>query len=134
MPPANPRMTPKVNLVWKGVEVMYRLKAFDATVVSKIVFWTEAECKRNIVKPFPHKDGANRGQVDTGAMLNSVQGIVAGQTANQLPSGIAGAVVVGVQYAPYQESIRPFLYPAGEAAAKMIGPMVGDVMAIQGIR
>jgi len=112
---------------------MYRLKKFDTALVSKIVFFVEGECKKNIVRAFQHKDGDFRGQVDTGAMLNSVQGVVAGQTANQLPHGVAGAVIVGVEYAPYQESIRPFLGPAGEEGQRQIGGMLDSAKAGEGI-
>ena len=78
-------------------------------------------------------------QIDTGFMVNSVypvwqdgSGFGSAQAQaramadremidEQLEDGASAAVVVGANYAIYQESANPFLYPAAQAAAAEFG-------------
>jgi len=45
----------------------------------------------------------------------------------QLPEDAAAGVVVGANYAVYQEAAKPFLYPAAEAAAGEFGGLAEQI-------
>jgi len=64
---------PKVVVEWHGDHVMMKLKKVSKEAIKAIALETEAKAKVNIDKPFQHADGSYRGQVDTGAMLNSTR-------------------------------------------------------------
>ncbi len=117
-------------LEWNGDEIMIRLRNATKDSIKKIALAVEAQAKVNIEKPFLHKQGRKRkdsrdwkgrflkkgssadeqlmrGQIDTGAMINSTRAVF-----NGLPVGTEAAVISPQEYAEYQEAIRPFLMPA----------------------
>jgi hypothetical protein len=115
----------------------------DATaeVLGKLAFAIEREAKLNI---------RNNDQIDTGFMVNSVYAVTGAassysaakasaqsQTRDRgghqvdhsgdmapeqgLPADADAAVVIGANYAIYQEAAKPFLYPAAQKAAAQFG-------------
>lgn len=104
----------------------------DATqqVLEAVAFQVEGLAKINIQQ---------NGQIDTGYMLNSVYTVTPQSSGFAAAAGAAGArnpnaamesaptvaegaaVVVGANYAIYQEVRLPFLYPAAEEAARQAG-------------
>ena len=112
----------KVETEWHGEAILGKLKTVEDRAIKKIALQTEAQAKVNIHDPFPHADGEERGQVDTGAMVNSTRAVFAG-SAGKLPRGVLAAVISPMSYAVWQEILRPFLLPA----AMQIGKETGNV-------
>lgn len=81
--------------------------------IKKMALFAEAQAKANIAEPFEHADGEVRGQIDTTAMINSTRAVT---SVNTLPAGAVAALESPQEYAPYQEAIRPFFFPAIEQA------------------
>jgi len=102
---------------WHGDEIFRRFENANRESLRKIALATEAQAKLNIEKPFEHASGEMRGQIDTGAMLNSTRAEFDG-----LPAGAEAAVVSEQEYAGYQEAIRAFLMPAAEQVADEQAP------------
>jgi hypothetical protein len=118
--------TAKVN--WYAEDARLVVRGACAEALAAIAFQMEARTKVNI---------RDNGQVDTGFMLNSAyvvlpnkstygQARIASNARNsdremareaRLPAGAAAAVVVGAEYAAYQEMRRSFLYRAAEQVA-----------------
>lgn len=111
-------------------------------IAEEVAFALEGQAKANIV--------AND-QVDTGFMLNSVYavtrsgsgyGSAQGAAKSRNPDAEMGpevslnkakaVVVVGAEYAVYQEEKQSFLYKAGEDVAGQIGGIVEKVGREQG--
>ena len=93
---------------WFGDDVKLKLEGATDEMIKKAAFLVEGQAKVNITV---------NGQVDTGFMRASVY--------TKLQDG--GAIVgVGADYGIYQETLRPFLYPALERVAQQMG---GDVVA-----
>lgn len=84
-----------------------KLRESVERVTRAVALRVEGLAKENILKPFEHADGDVRGQVDTGAMVNTTRAIF-----DNVPAGYDAAVIVSAHYAPYQEAIRAFLWPA----------------------
>lgn len=114
---------------WKTEQVILRVGKASDEIITQMAMIIADKAGINI---------ANNDQVDTGFMMNSAYGV--GPTADgrakaeanatsradrplapepTLPKGEhAGFVHVAAEYAVYQEIMKPFLYPAIEAAAK----------------
>jgi len=129
-------------------EVRVTIKDATEEVLQAVAFQIEAYAKVNIQ--------AN-GQIDTGFMLNSVYVVhrqssgfgaaksvaqsktisrKTGETVDkskamspeyQLEPKFAAAVIVGANYAIYQELGQPFLFPAGEQAARDAGGVAEQI-------
>jgi len=93
---------------WFGDEVKLVLQGATQEMVQKAATATEAQAKVNITI---------NGQVDTGFMRSSVY---------TAPIEGGAKVGVGAEYGIYQETLRPYLYPALERVART---MAGDVVA-----
>lgn len=131
-------MAPTYKLNWYKEKVM--VAANKAIDVKAIALQVEAHAKQNIV---------DNDQVDTGFMLNSVYSVFpGGDTFGQtdpsgsypdkngtgvdrniippspLPSRAKAAVVVGADYAIYQEIENSFLYKALEQTAGETGSLI----------
>jgi len=113
-----------LDLDWSGDAVITKLKVFDKMTIKRLALATEAQAKTNINEPFQHADGDNRGQIDTSAMVNSTRAVFEGPN---VPPGYEAAVISPQIYAPYQEEIRPFMYPAAKTVA---GQAEGVALAI----
>ena len=93
---------------WFGDDVQLKLEGATDEMIKAAAFMVEGQAKVNIT---------TNGQVDTGFMRASVY--------TMLQDG--GAIVgVGADYGIYQETLRPFLYPALERVAQSKG---GEVVA-----
>jgi hypothetical protein len=122
------------KLFWQGDDVLAQVEAAKNVILDEMAFAIEAEAKNNIV-------GNN--QVDTGFMLNSTYAVTQQQSSygkaraaarsknpdaeiapeERAPRGGA-AVVVGAEYAIYQEERRSFLYKAGQDVARQAGGII----------
>ena len=116
------------------------LKCREATdiIAEEVAFAVEGEAKANIV---------DNDQIDTGFMLNSVYAVTrsgsdygsAQGAANSrnpdaemgaefnLSGDVKAAVVVGAEYAVYQEEKNSFLFKAGETVSRHLGGIVEKV-------
>ncbi|MFA6243504.1 MAG: hypothetical protein WC655_21365, partial [Candidatus Hydrogenedentales bacterium] len=100
-----------IEVKWFGPSVMRKLTAVTSTSNKKLALMMERQAKLNIREPFEHKDGENRSQIDTGAMINSTRAILAGGVDGALgsvtlPYGVDAMVMSPMEYSVYQESIR----------------------------
>ena len=102
----------RVEMDWFGDRAFMRIEKAVEKGIEAIALEVEAQTKVNIHKPFEHADGSYRGQIDTGAMVNSVRAEFGKIPA--APKDTVAAVNVSTEYAAYQESLRPFLWPAVE--------------------
>lgn len=110
-------------------QVKLTVKGATQQALEALAFEVEGQAKINIQQ---------NGQVDTGFLLNSVytitpasSGFAAAQSAAALRAprsmapapqvGEGAAVVVGAEYAIYQEIRKAFLYPAGVKVAQQAG-------------
>ncbi len=111
------RIKTQASIDWYGEEVLMKLQSVARDGIRAIAIETETQTKLNIQVPFEHADGSMRGQIDTGAMINSVRAEFA-PISNAPPQTVA-AVNVPVEYAAFQESeIRPFLWPAAQKVSE----------------
>lgn len=124
------------------------IKKASRSVAAKLALQTEAYAKINIDKPFEHVTGDRRGksgkilpnprgQVDTGAMRNTTRAVVSSTELmgegrfefgdQRLPYGVDAMVISPQYYAPYQEAIRAFLWPAALQAMEDFPGVVSEV-------
>lgn len=101
----------KAEVRFDSARAAFSLRNVNDDLLRAIALQTEARAKINIQKPFEHADGEVRGQIDTAAMLNSTRAVF-----DNLPQGAEAAVISPQRYAPFQEAIRPFLWPAAQEA------------------
>jgi len=126
-----------VEVDWHGEDLLLKLEGVSEDAMKALVLETEAHVKVNIAKPFEHADGENRGQIDTGAMINSSRaiyrkrGIVVGDI--DIPRDAAAAVVCPAEYAAYQEAIRPFLFPAAKTVGRRAKAIFTTVARLAGL-
>jgi hypothetical protein len=111
----------KTEMQWNGPMVLIRLREASKEINKALAAQLEAHAKVNIQTPFEHKDGTMRGQIDTGAMLNAMRATY------DVPVGYDAAVINSMEYAPYQEAIRPFLGPAIDATVADAGDVIESV-------
>lgn len=105
------------DIDWNGAAVLLKLEKHSSHTLREVALATEAQAKVNINEPFEHANGENRGQVDTGNMINSTRAVFDGPN---VPPGFDAAVISGAFYAQYQEAIRPFLFPAAMTVAEKV--------------
>jgi hypothetical protein len=129
-------MAPETKFYTQAVLLKCR-EAADI-IAEEVAFAVEAEAKANIV---------DNDQVDTGFMLNSVYAVTrsgsgygqaqgAAKSRNptaemgpgvSLSGNIKAAVVVGAEYAIYQEEKKTFLFKAGESVKNQLGGIIEKV-------
>jgi len=115
------RVPAGVQIEWFGPHAMMAIRNAGRKAIHKLALQTEAHAKVNIQTPFEHADGDVRGQIDTGAMMNTTRAVLDG-----LPQGVEAAVISSQHYAPYQEAIRAFLWPAAQQGMQDFPSMVGE--------
>ena len=116
------RVPTGVQVEWFGPHAMMAIKSAGIKAIRKLALQTEAHAKVNIQTPFEHASGEVKGQIDTGAMMNTTRAVF-----DDLPPGIDAAVISPQRYAPYQEAIRPFLWPAVQQGIQDFPGMVSEV-------
>lgn len=123
----------KVEVDWYGDRAFMKLREVAEKGIQAVALEVEGQAKININKPFQHANGEYRGQIDTGAMVNSVRAEF-GDRIDKAPPGTVAAVNVPVEYAPYQESLRPFLYPAVEEVSRRAEAIINSVARMEGMQ
>lgn len=133
-----------VNLIMYTDQVLVQVNNATAESVKQVAFGIEAGAKAKI---------QSNGQIDTGFMMNSTYVVLKGSSSygqawgsgkyrskktgqsvqrnrasqRSLPTEAAAAIVVGADYAIYQEQRRSFLYAAAEAIVRSVGGTVQRV-------